>query len=135
LTDKAGSPVTVSASHKLTDGSTFTFNAKYQRQRPALLELNGNIYAGFGSFCDFQANNSRSWLLGWHATTLIPLPTNQLNDTQATSPTSFFLSSIWMSGYGISGTGTELYFATGNSGAGKDSIASAIIAHAAAMFD
>jgi hypothetical protein len=118
LTDKPGSPVTVAASHTLTDGSTFTFNAQYQRQRPALLELNGNIYAGFGSFCDFQANNSRGWLLGWGAQTLVPLPANELDDTQATSPDSFFLSSIWMSGYGIAGTGTALYFSTGNSDAG-----------------
>ena len=117
LAERPGSPVTVVASHQLTDGSTFTFNATYQRQRPALLELNGNIYAGFGSFCDFHASNSRGWLLGWNATTLAPLPANVLVDSQATSPTSFFLSSVWMSGYGIAGTGTstELYFSTGNS--------------------
>jgi outer membrane protein assembly factor BamB len=42
-------PVTVAAHHRLTDGSTFVFNATYQRQRPALLELNGTIYAGFGT--------------------------------------------------------------------------------------
>jgi hypothetical protein len=115
LTDKPGSPITVAASHTLTNSSTFTFNAQYQRQRPALLELNGNIYAGFGSFCDFQANNSRGWLLGWGAQSLVALPANELDDTQATSPDSFFLSSIWMSGYGIAGTGTALYFSTGNS--------------------
>ena len=34
-------PVTVAASQKLTDGSTFTFDATYQRQRPGLLHLNG----------------------------------------------------------------------------------------------
>jgi hypothetical protein len=115
LTDKPGSPVTVAASHKLTNGSTFTFNSTYQRQRPALLELNGNIYAGFGSYCDYHAESSRGWVLGWNATTLAPLPANQLNDTQATSPTSYFLSSVWMSGYGIAGLGTRLFFATGNS--------------------
>jgi hypothetical protein len=51
-----------------------------------LLEANGNIYAGFGSFCDFSANLSRGWLLGWNAATLAPLAANQLFDTQATSP-------------------------------------------------
>jgi hypothetical protein len=115
LADMTGSPVTVAASHTLTNGSTFTFNATYQRQRPALLELNGNIYAGFGSFCDYKANLSRGWILGWSAKTLAPLLANQLNDRQATSPTSFFLSSIWMSGYGIAGSGTQLFFSTGNS--------------------
>ena len=119
LADKAGSPVTVSASHTLTDGSTLTFNARYQRQRPALLELNGNVYAGFGSFCDFNFDQSRGWLLGWNASTLAPLAANQLNDTQAVeigiNPPFFFLSSIWMSGFGIASDGTDLYFATGNS--------------------
>src|ERR1022692_2444926 len=55
LTDKV-TPQVVSASHQLTNGSSFAFNARYQRQRPALLEANGNIYAGFGSFCDFYGN-------------------------------------------------------------------------------
>ena len=98
LTDKV-SPVTVSASHTLTDGSTFDFNATYQRQRPGLLLANGNVYAGFGSFCDEAANVSRGWLLGWQRGTLTPLAANELFDTQATSPDTFFLSSIWMSGY------------------------------------
>jgi PQQ enzyme repeat len=111
----SGRPVTVAASHTLTDGSVFTFNATYQRQRPALLELNGAIYAGFGSFCDFQASKSRGWVLGWNTHKLQPLAGNQLNDTQATSPTSFFLSSVWMSGYGLASNGSTIFFSTGNS--------------------
>jgi PQQ enzyme repeat len=111
-------PVTVAASHILTDGSTFTFNATYQRQRVGLLGSNGNIYAGFSSFCDFAGNLSRGWLLGWNAGTLAPLAANQLNDRQTTDPgvdPPFFLSSIWMSGFGIAAEGTDVYFATGNS--------------------
>jgi hypothetical protein len=50
LTDKVAAQ-TVVASHTLTNGTTFNFNAKYQRQRPGLLLANGSIYAGFGSFC------------------------------------------------------------------------------------
>ena len=114
LTDRVPA-VTVAATHILTNGATYTFNAAVQRQRPALLKSNGAIYAGFGSFCDFSATTSRGWLLGWNASTLTPGTANQLNDTQATSPTSFFLSSIWMSGYGIAAAGTDLYFTTGNS--------------------
>ncbi len=99
LTDKV-SPQLVSASHTLTDETQFNFNATYQRQRPGLLLSNGSIYAGFGSFCDFGGNLSRGWLLGWTAGTLAPFTANQLADQQATDPDSFFLSSIWMSGYG-----------------------------------
>ena len=121
LADNPNSPVTVAASHTLTDGSVYTFNAVVQNQRPALLAFNGVVYAGFGSYCDFNGSVTRGWLLGWSASTLAPL-VNRLTDTQATSPTNFFLSSIWMSGYGIaggydtgSGGGGRLMFATGNS--------------------
>jgi hypothetical protein len=107
--------VTVSASHTLTDGTTFDFNGLYQRQRPALLEANGNIYAGFGSFCDLFGSNTRGWLLGWSATTLTPLGSNQLFDSLATSPDNFFLASIWMSGYGLAADDSgNVLFVTGN---------------------
>ncbi|HET6275693.1 MAG TPA: hypothetical protein VFE16_07165 [Candidatus Cybelea sp.] len=115
LTDVVA-PVLVAASHKLTNGSTYAFNATYQRQRPALLESNGNIYAAFGSFCDFSASKSRGWLLGWQAGSLTPLAANRLNDTLATSKNNFFLSAIWMSGYGLSADPAgNVYFVTGNS--------------------
>ena len=108
--------VVVSASHLLSDGTTFNFNATYQRQRPGLLEANGNIYAGFGSFCDWGGSQSRGWILGWNAATLKPLPANQMNDTQPNKPSGRFLSSVWMSGYGIAADGSgNLYFVTGNS--------------------
>ena len=117
LADTAGSPVTVAASHVLTDGTTLNFYAAHQRQRPGLLDLNNHIYAGFSAFCETDTN-SRGWVLGWEASTLTPLPSNQLNDTQTTDPgvtPPIFLSSVWMSGYGIAGRGTDLFFVTGNS--------------------
>ncbi len=115
LTDKV-TPQLVTASHPLANGSTFNFNAKYQRQRPALLLANGSIYAGFGSFCDFNANLSRGWLLGWTAGSLTPFPANNLNDQLATSPNNFFLSAIWMSGYGPAADDSgNVLFVTGNS--------------------
>jgi hypothetical protein len=115
LTDKMP-PVLVSASHTLTDGSTFNFNATYQRQRPGLLLTHGNVYAGFGSFCDWGGTNSRGWVLGWNAKTLAPMPANHLNDTLATSPDSYFLSSVWMSGFGLAADPHgDIYFVTGNS--------------------
>lgn len=109
-------PVLVAASHTLSNGSTFTFNATYQRQRAGLLEANGNIYAGFGSFCDLSASMSRGWVLGWQAGSLTPLPANRMNDTLYTSPNSFFLSSVWMSGNGVAADPQgNIYFTTGNS--------------------
>jgi hypothetical protein len=111
-------PVTVAASHTLSDGTTYNFNATYQRQRPALLLSSGNIYAGFGSFCDTGTSQSRGWLLGWQESTLAPLASNRLTDTLATG--SFFLSSIWMSGFGIAAAPVSgnVFFSTGNSGPG-----------------
>lgn len=115
LGDKV-TPQLVSASHTLTNGATFAFNATHQRQRPGLLLANGNVYAGFGSFCDEAANLSRGWLLGWEAGTLAPLAANDLFDLQATSPNDFFLSSIWMSGYAPSTDASgNILVVTGNS--------------------
>ncbi len=116
LTDMV-TPVVITATHKLSDGSSYSFNATYERQRPALLESNGNIYAGFGSFCDFGASISRGWLLGWQAGSLAPLAANRLNDSLA-GP-NFLLSAIWMSGYGVSADPSgNIYFVTGNSQSG-----------------
>jgi len=115
LSDKVTAQL-VSASHTLTGGSTVAFNPFYQRQRPGLLLANGNVYAGFGSFCDGAANVSRGWLLGWEAGTLAPLAANDLFDLQATSPNDFFLSSIWMSGYAPSTDDSgNILVVTGNS--------------------
>ena len=116
LLDKVGSPIAVTASHALSNGQSFPFHPESQRQRPALLETNGTIYAGFGSFCDWNADTSRGWLLGWSAGTHTPLAANELTDTQPTDPDSFFLSSIWMSGYGVAaGNEGDLFVVTGNS--------------------
>jgi len=114
--------VVVTASHTLTNGTTYKFDPTITRQRPALLYANGNVYAGFGSFCDFIASKQRGWLLGWSGTTLSPLPMNQLNNLLATEPTTrpAFRNSIWMSGAGIAADPTgRLFFATGNSGQGS----------------
>ncbi len=115
LQDKVGTGVVVTASQTLSNGQTYAFNAAVSRQRPALAEANGNIYAAFGSFCDLKGNLSRGWVLGWQAGSLAPLPANQLNDRFASSSTGMFLTSVWMSGAGIADAGGNLFFVTGNS--------------------
>jgi hypothetical protein len=115
-------PQKVTASHTLNDGKTFVFNGTFQRQRPGLLLSNGIIYAGFGSFCDWGGDQSRGWVLGWNADTLTPLPSNELND-RLDNPNAVALSSVWMSGYGLSADDSgDVYFITGNSYAPYDGI-------------
>ncbi|MGA8763566.1 MAG: hypothetical protein WB562_11935 [Candidatus Sulfotelmatobacter sp.] len=115
LTDKVP-PRVVTGSHTLTDGTTFNFNATVQRQRPALLLSNGIVYATFGSFCDLEPNLSRGWILGWQTGSLTPVVGNQITDTQATAPGQYFLSAIWMSGYGPAADDSgNILFVTGNS--------------------
>jgi hypothetical protein len=116
LADKVGSGAIVTASAALSNGATYNFNAKVSRQRAALLEANGNIYAAFASFCDLSASQSRGWLLGWNAATLAPLAANELADQLSSSPNNFFLTSIWMSGAGpAADENGSLFFVTGNS--------------------
>jgi hypothetical protein len=123
LQERSFSPQKISATVTLDNGTAYSFDAAVQRQRPALLATNGNIYAGFGSFCDYVENKSRGWLLGWQASTLKPLDASHLNDLDATSSgfcTPYklpcFLSSIWMSGYGLAADSlSNIFFVTGNS--------------------
>jgi hypothetical protein len=108
--------VLVSASGKLTNGHTYKFNHAVSRQRAALLLSNGTVYAGFASFCDIAADQSRGWVLGWNATTLAPLAANDLTNKLPTSPDTFFLTSVWMSGYGLAANANgDVFFVTGNS--------------------
>ena len=125
LTDNVA-PTTVSGSSTLSDGTKVTFNAAYQRQRPGLLLANGNIYAGFGSFCDLDTNYSRGWILGWNAANLNALPAAALMDKETSAQAGNglnlgwtivdYLSSIWMSGYGLAADSSgNVYAQTGNS--------------------
>jgi hypothetical protein len=111
LQDKNSTVIT--ASHTLTSGKVYQFNPQVQRQRPGLLLENGNVYAAFGSFCDFYADQSRGWILGWTQGNLAPLAGNQLLNTQSTG--SFFLSSIWMSGSALASHNGFVLAITGNS--------------------
>jgi hypothetical protein len=125
LTDKLPS-VIVAAQNELDNGTELSFDAGVQRQRPALLESNGNIYAAFGSFSDSLDQSARGWLLGWSAASLTPLASNGLTDHRSSAITcnnhlrsACFLSSIWMSGSGVAADGLGyVYVVTGNSESG-----------------
>jgi PQQ enzyme repeat len=133
LQDKLGSPITIAASNTLQDGSADQFDSSVQRQRPALLQANGNIYAGFGAYCDFKASVSRGWVLGWAQSNLTPLDHNMLLNKALTASSTFncyfhkpwtenhpcFLSSVWMSGFGLaSDANGDVFFTTGNTAEG-----------------
>jgi len=59
LTDKPGSPVTGRRIAYINPNGTFTFNAQYQRQRPALLELNGQYLRRVWQFLRFPGQQFR----------------------------------------------------------------------------
>ena len=133
LHEKPHSPIRVAATNTLKDGSTYAFDSSVQRQRPALLQADGNVYAAFGSFCDFKASRSRGWVLGWNQATLKALVHSELPD-KALAPSSTFncyyhspwtsnhpcyLSSVWMSGFGLaSDEAGHVFFTTGNTARG-----------------
>jgi hypothetical protein len=112
-------PAVVAASHKLANGKTvYKFSAAMERQRAALLEAGGYIYAAFAGFCENFNTSARGWLLGWNASTLASNGTPQLtNEVPADhAPNDFLMTSIWMSGYGpSSGPNGNVFFVTGNS--------------------
>jgi hypothetical protein len=58
LKDKSAAQI-VTASHTLTNGRTFDFNAKYQRQRPALLL--GRIWAAIRTWFRWWQTAGSSW--------------------------------------------------------------------------
>lgn len=116
-------PASVAATGTLTNGHAYKFNASVSRQRAALLLSHGKVYAGFASYCDVSADRSRGWVLGWDAATLQPLAANELANKRATSTDTYFLTAIWMSGFGLAGSASgDVYFVSGNSDPSGDSI-------------
>ncbi len=113
------SPVVVTASAQLADGTSYTFSANVSRQRAALLLSGSTLYAAFSSYCDQAQATTRGWLLGWNTTNLTPIAHNDLIDAVPASKSNYFLNSIWMSGYGPStaSANNSIYLVTSNSDA------------------
>jgi hypothetical protein len=114
LTDKVPR-MRIAGSATLANGQTFAFNSATVRQRAALLLKSGTVYAAFTSFCDNLPSVTRGWVLGWKTGNLDAI-NRTITNKLATSPQSYFLSTIWMSGYGLAADGGgSVFFVTGNS--------------------
>ena len=108
-------PVNLQFAQKLADGSTWTFNPRYQLQRAGLLEANGSLYIAFGSNGDINPDISRGSIVAYDPTTLTRQHSD-ITDRLSLSSNPYYLSSIWQSGYGpAADAGGDLYFSTGNS--------------------
>ena len=112
----AGSPVAITAQ---VNGSgvgnvagKVNFDPQRNNQRPGLLLLNGIVYIGYSSHCDWQPYHG--WLLGYDAITLQQkLVYNSTPDGAE--------AGIWMSGSGPSADDLgNIYLSTGNGTIGKN---------------
>jgi hypothetical protein len=106
--DNAGSPVAITASvagsgYDAVNGQV-TYNQQTASDRPALLEVNGVVYVGFGSYGD--ADPYHGWIIGFSASNLSR--TIVFNATPNGQRAGIWGPSI------LASDGTYLYTATGN---------------------
>jgi hypothetical protein len=98
--EDAGSPVLITGT---------SFNPAQQNQRPALLDVNGKIYIGFGSHCDYTPSNGR--IFAFDNGTLAK--TAEFDNSVPGGSAS--LDSIWMAGQGPAADSSgNIYYITGN---------------------
>ena len=112
--EKPNSPVLIQARVNGTgDGSSngvVSLDPERNNQRPGLLLLNGIVYIGFSSHCDWGPYHG--WILGYDKTTL--QQKFVFNDTP-----DGYNGGIWMSGTGLAADSAgNIYFATGNGSVG-----------------
>jgi hypothetical protein len=99
--EKFSGPVEITA---IVSG-TNAFSAKLNNQRPGLLLQGGNVYVGWSSHNDCGAYHGI--IVAFNASTLAQVAA--WNDTPTGTK-----GGIWMSGGGLVGDGTHIYFSTGN---------------------
>jgi chitodextrinase len=108
--ERANSPAVISASVPGSGdgGSTVTFNALYQNQRPALTLTGGGVVIGWSSHCDNYLWPWHGWIMRYDATSLTQ--TAVFNDTPNGTN-----AGIWMSG-GAPALDSDgnMFFSTGN---------------------
>ena len=106
--EKSGSPVTIAGTYPGTGdgGTTVTFSARQQNQRPGLALVNGIVYIAWASHED--KTPYYGWVMGYNAATLAQ--TYVLNITPNVG-----YGGIWMSGGAPSAdSSNNLYMITGN---------------------
>ena len=115
--DKVTPPVLVAATFPGNgvegDGTTISFLATQQLQRPALTLLNGTLYVAYGSYAD--TNPYHGWVLGFDPSTLKlqSIFNTTPNFVDPTDPNAGE-GAIWQAGAGLASDGSSLYFVTGN---------------------
>jgi hypothetical protein len=113
-TESANSPITIAATFPGTceGGSTNTFSAWSQNQRPGLALSNGLVYIAWASHGD--QHTYHGWVMGYQTANLTAVPT-VFNDTPNATSAGYCKSGIWMSGgapaFDASG---NMYVVTGN---------------------
>src|SRR6266404_4263111 len=106
--ERSGSPVLIQATYPGTGdgGTTVTFVARQQNQRPGLALVNGIIYIGWGSHED--AAPFYGWIMAYNASTLSQ--TGALNIT----PNAGY-GGVWMGGAAFAAdSNNNIYALTGN---------------------
>ncbi len=92
--DKPGFPVTIQGT--AANAPSHTFNAIYELQRPALLLMNGVVYAAFGGHCDRKPYEG--WVVGVATTGSVK---TLWTDQAGTDTPSDRGGGIWQSGGGL----------------------------------
>jgi PQQ-like domain len=108
----AQTAVTITGTTTLSTGAKYTFDADKQPQRPALLDSNGNIYIGFGSFDDAYESLSRGWLFAYNATTFAQV--GSFMTEKLDTGTGSFLGGFWAGGIGPAADTSHIYAVSGN---------------------
>jgi hypothetical protein len=86
------------------------FNSDRHINRPGLLELNGIIYAGFGSHCD--DNPYHGWIFAFDAKTLAAKGSYNVTPDENGG-------AVWQSGMGLYGDDNGVVFCSGNTKGGS----------------
>jgi autotransporter-associated beta strand protein len=96
------------------NGTTVTFDAEQQLQRPALTLLNGVLYVAYGSYAD--SDPYHGWILGFNPTTLqlVSIFNDSPNLISTPASSTADEAGIWQSGAGLASDGTNLFFMTAN---------------------